>query len=91
GKYLGTTFEHQSDIASTTVKCNLLPNGSNTTYFPSVSMNAYSRKKNCCEFVFSPEDMTECPLPEGYKPLLEPKLSRSKVPIVSCPYSAYLV
>ncbi|CAF5223059.1 unnamed protein product, partial [Rotaria magnacalcarata] len=40
GKYLGTTFEHQSDIASTTVKCNLLPNGSNTTYFPSVSMNA---------------------------------------------------
>ncbi|CAF3346877.1 unnamed protein product [Rotaria socialis] len=91
GKCLGTAFEHQSNIVSTTVKCNLLPNGSNTTYFPSVSMSAHSRKESCCEFIFSPEDMTECPLPEGYKPLLGPKLSPSKVPIVSCPYSAYLV
>ncbi|CAF3541029.1 unnamed protein product [Rotaria sordida] len=91
GKFLGTAFAHQSNIASTTIKCNLLPNGPNTTYFPGVTVQAHYSKVGCCEFIFSPEDMIECPLPEGYKPILMPKFSHNKDSFVAYPYSAYLV
>ncbi|CAF2104570.1 unnamed protein product [Rotaria magnacalcarata] len=91
GKFLGTVFEHQSNIASTTIKCNLLPNGPNTTYFPGVTIQARYDGEQSCEFIFSPEDMIECPLPEGYKPILMPKLIHKTESLVAYPYSAYLV
>ncbi|CAF3688992.1 unnamed protein product [Rotaria sp. Silwood1] len=91
GKFLGTAFAHQLNMTSTTVKCNLLPNGPNTTYFPGVTVQARHGEKGCCEFIFSPEDMIECPLPEGYKSILMPKVSHNKGSIVAYPYSAYLV
>ncbi|CAF3558601.1 unnamed protein product [Rotaria socialis] len=91
GKFLGTAFEHQSNIASTTIKCNLLPNGPATTYFPGITMQAHYGGEQSCEFIFSPEDMIECPLPEGYKPILMPKLIHKKECFVAYPYSAYLV
>ncbi|CAF3840928.1 unnamed protein product [Rotaria sordida] len=90
GKYLGKAFEHQSNITSTTTKCNMLPNGrQGTIYFPGVSLRSYSRSR--CELIFSPEDMTRCPLPKGYKPLLLPKLINIENSIVAYPYSAYLI
>ncbi|CAF2106728.1 unnamed protein product [Rotaria magnacalcarata] len=49
------------------------------------------RLRNCCEFIISPEDMTECPLPDGYKPLLMPQLSHNSDSFVAYPYSAYLI
>ncbi|CAF3228303.1 unnamed protein product [Rotaria sp. Silwood2] len=91
GKFLGTVFSHQSNIASTNIKCNLLPHGTNTTYFPGVTVQAHYGQIGYCELIFSPEDMIACPLPEGYKPILMPKLSQNKDSIVAYPYSAYLV
>ncbi|CAF4076194.1 unnamed protein product, partial [Rotaria sp. Silwood2] len=91
GKFLGTAFAHQSKIESTTIKCNLLPNGPSTTYYPGITMQARYGQESCCEFIFSPEDMIECPLPEGYKPILMPQLIHNNDSIVAYPYSAYLV
>ncbi|CAF5021691.1 unnamed protein product [Rotaria sp. Silwood1] len=92
GNYLGKAFEHQSNIASTTTKCNMLPNGrQGTTYFPGVSLQVRSYSSSRCELIFSPEDMTKCPLPKGYKPLLMPKLINIENSIVAYPYSAYLI
>ncbi|CAF4632699.1 unnamed protein product [Rotaria sp. Silwood1] len=91
GKFLGTAFAQQSYLESATVKCDMKPNGLNTTYFPGVSLQSSSYSSNCCEFIFSPEDMTECPLPDGYKPLLLPELINTENSIVAYPYSAYLI
>ncbi|CAM4793210.1 unnamed protein product [Rotaria magnacalcarata] len=101
GKFLGTAFAHQENIASTTVKCNLLPNGPNTTFFPGVTLVSYMTDEHCdelnvglpsfCELIISPEDMIECPLPDGYKPILMPKLNLNIDSFVAYPYSAYLV
>ncbi|CAF1467840.1 unnamed protein product [Rotaria sp. Silwood1] len=92
GNYLGKGFEHQSNIASTTTICNMLPNGrQGTIYFPGVSLQVSSYSSSRCELIFSPEDMTECPLPKGYKPLLMPKLINVENSIVAYPYSAYLI
>ncbi|CAF3929850.1 unnamed protein product, partial [Rotaria sordida] len=90
GRFLGTAFEHQCNIGTTTTKCNLLPNGRGTTYFPAVSSQATYNAADY-ELIFSPEDMTECPLPKGYKPLMMPKLINIENSIVAYPYSAYLV
>ncbi|CAF4154071.1 unnamed protein product [Rotaria sp. Silwood2] len=90
GRLLGTAFTHHCSIGTTITKCNLLPNGRGTTYFPAVSSEAkYSGV--VYEFIFSPEDMTECPLPKGYKPLIMPKSINIENSIVAYPYRAYLV
>ncbi|CAF4059619.1 unnamed protein product, partial [Rotaria sordida] len=92
GKYLGIAFEHQSNIASTTTKCNMLPNGQqDIAYFPGVTLQMHSYYRTGCELIFSPEDMTKCPLPKGYKPLQLPKLINVENSIVAYPYSAYLI
>jgi hypothetical protein len=90
GKFLGIAFAHQCNILTTATKCNLLPNGRGTIYFPAVSSQAGYYGLSY-ELIFSPEDMIECPLPKGYKPLLMPKLINIENSIVSYPYSAYLV
>ena len=92
GTLLGTAFAHDSDIPMSTTKCNLLPNGSTTTtYFPSVSLQRYTNVSSCLELIVSPEDMQDCPLPNGYKPLLLPKIVHTENSIVDYPFSAYLV
>jgi hypothetical protein len=94
GELLGTAF---SDTSNTNIEsanqCNMLPNGSSTSYFPSISVHvsSYSRNTSACELIFGPEDMVECPLPKGYKPLLVPKLINIENCLVAYPYSAYLV
>ncbi|CAF5062868.1 unnamed protein product, partial [Rotaria sp. Silwood1] len=88
GRYLGTAFSHDFLLSSSTTLCNMLPNGFGAIYFPGVSLRVNNTSiLSSCEFVFSPEDMYECPLPNGYKPLLVPKL----VIIVPYPYSTYLI
>ncbi|CAF3581442.1 unnamed protein product [Rotaria sp. Silwood1] len=93
GKFLGTLFEHQANIGTSTTKCNMLPHGHAhpTSYFPAVSLNVSFLNLGCIEFIFSPEDMTKCPLPNGYKPLLVPKLINIENSIVPYPYRAYLI
>ncbi|CAF2660678.1 unnamed protein product [Rotaria sp. Silwood2] len=91
GKFLGTAFAHRSYLGSSRTKCDMRPNGPNTTYFPGVSMQSYSYCSNRCELLLSPEDMTECPLPDGYKPLLLPKLVNTENSIVAYPFNAYLI
>ncbi|CAF3090352.1 unnamed protein product [Rotaria sp. Silwood2] len=94
GQFLGTAFSHSenTDIEST-IKTNLLPNGLSTTYFPGVTIQVYNSIANtgAFEFIFSPEDMTQCPLPEGYKPLLMPTFMTMENVLVAYPFSAYLV
>ncbi|CAM4807592.1 unnamed protein product, partial [Rotaria magnacalcarata] len=88
GSFLGTAFSHRLPIGSTTTLCDMLPNGCDTNYFPGVSLKVTDESiLSSCEFIFNPEDMLECPLPEGYKPLIVPKLDN----IVFYPYSAYLI
>ncbi|CAF1253694.1 unnamed protein product [Rotaria sordida] len=91
GTFLGTLFEHQVNIGASTTKCNMLPHGHVTSYFPAVSLQVSCLGLGCVEFIFSPEDMAQCPLPNGYKPLLVPKLINIENSIVPYPYSAYLV
>ncbi|CAF3952910.1 unnamed protein product, partial [Rotaria sordida] len=90
GKFLGTVYSHSENK---TIKTNLLPNGIFATYFPAVTVKLYRNVANTgvFEFIFSPEDMTECPLPKGYKPLLMPKLLTMENILVAYPYSAYLI
>ncbi|CAF3851995.1 unnamed protein product [Rotaria sordida] len=91
GKFLGTAFSHESDPGSSRLKCNMIPHGRSTTYFPCVSLEVSYYYSHCCELIVSPEDMDDCPLPSGYKPLLTPKLIHVENSIVVYPYSAYLV
>ncbi|CAF1919770.1 unnamed protein product [Rotaria magnacalcarata] len=74
-------------------------------YFPGVTIESYMEEEDlwkfedripsCCELIVSPEDMTECPLPDGYKhkSILMSKLNPStdSDSLVAYPYSAYLV
>ena len=91
GKYLGTAFSHQENISSTSTKCNFLPNGSTTSFFPGISLQSYCDPPLICEWIFSPLDMNQCPLPHGFKPLLLPKLIHIENTIVPYPFNAYLV
>ena len=91
GQFLGTAFEHQANITSTTVKCNLLPHGPTTKFFPGITVPSNWCTAGHCELIVSPEDMSQCPLPDDYKPLLMPKLLRHTDSFVAYPYSAYLV
>ena len=91
GKFLGTAFQHDIFIPQSTTKCNLLPNGSNEIYYPAVTIQWSGDPPRCCELILSPEDMQDCPLPNGYKPLLPPKVIHTENSIVDYPFSAYLV
>jgi hypothetical protein len=91
GQFLGTAFSHQTNIGSSTTKCNMLPHGYITSFYPGVTISIRYLQLSCLEFIFSPEDMTQCPLPDGYKPLLMPKLINIENSIVPYPSKAYLV
>ncbi|CAF4092810.1 unnamed protein product, partial [Rotaria sordida] len=94
GKFLGTVYSHsENKTIKSAIKTNLLPNGIFATYFPAVTVKVYRNVANTgvFEFIFSPEDMTECPLPKGYKSLLMPKLLTMENVLVAYPYSAYLI
>ncbi|CAF2236238.1 unnamed protein product [Rotaria magnacalcarata] len=101
GKSLGTVFSHsenetvesEDETSESEIKTNLLPSGAFASYFPAVTVKfkRNSSNKGIFEFIFSPEDMTECPLPKGYKPLLMPKLLTMENVLVAYPYSAYLI
>ena len=87
GQFLGTAFAHEFPIGSLDTICNMLPNGLETAYFPGVTMKINDTSVlSSCEFIFHPDDMYECPMPEGYKPLLVPKL----IMTVPYPNHAYL-
>ena len=91
GKLLGTAFQHDTKIHSSYTTCNLLPHEQTTTYFPGITVQFGDHPSTFCEFIFSPEDMQQCPLPDGYKPLLLPKLINTENSIIAYPFSAYLV
>jgi hypothetical protein len=44
-----------------------------------------------CKLIVSPEDMQDCSLPVGYKPLLLSKLVRMENSIVDYPFHPYLI
>ncbi|CAF3806237.1 unnamed protein product, partial [Rotaria sp. Silwood1] len=86
GRFLGTAFQHNCAVGPKL--CNMLPNGRRARFFPGVSLKVdHISTLSSCEFIFSPEDMFECPLPLGYKPLLVPNC----IYLVPYPYSAYLI
>ncbi|CAF4919026.1 unnamed protein product, partial [Rotaria sp. Silwood1] len=94
GKFIGTVYSHsENQTIKSAIKTNLLPNGIFATYFPAVSIKVYRNVANTgvFEFIFSPEDMTKCPLPKGYKSLLMPKLLTMENVLVAYPSSAYLI
>ncbi|CAF0737820.1 unnamed protein product [Rotaria sordida] len=91
GKFLGTAFSHDSYIPLSTKKCNLLPHGPITTYFPAITIQCGSDSVKYCELIVSPEDMQDCPLPNGYKPLLLPKQIHTENSLVDYPFNAYLI
>ena len=93
GEFLGTIFSHSKNATiESKVKRDLLPNGIFPTYFPGVSVKIRgSSAKGVFEFIFSPEDMINCPLPKGYKPLLMPKLLTMKNVFVPYPSNAFLI
>ncbi|CAF1294329.1 unnamed protein product [Adineta steineri] len=76
-----------------TIKTDMFPNGYEASYFPAVTVQVYGNVANTgvLEFIFSPEDMQQCPLPKGYRPLLTPTLSMMKNIVVPYPYNAFLV
>lgn len=91
GKLLGTAFAHNAFIEDSYKQCNLLPNGPSTTYFPSVTIQIIDGAQRYCELILSPEDMQDCPMPKGYKPLISPKPIHTQFHLVDYPFSAYLV
>ncbi|CAF2112743.1 unnamed protein product [Rotaria magnacalcarata] len=94
GKALGPLFStSDNETIKSGVKANLLPNGIFASYFPAVTVKVYRNVAHTgvFEFIFSPEDMIQCPLPKGYKPLLMPKLLAMENVLVAYPYSAYLI
>ncbi|CAF3363494.1 unnamed protein product [Rotaria sp. Silwood2] len=77
GHFLGTVFEHNCAIGSKL--CNMLSNGCDASYFPGVSLKVNDFVTlNSCEFIFSLEDMLECPLPLGYKPFVDTELDNDQ-------------
>ncbi|CAF4110990.1 unnamed protein product, partial [Adineta steineri] len=91
GKLLGTAFKHGTNIPRSTKKCNLLPHGPATRFFPGVTLQYRNSPPNCCEMIFSPEDMQQCPLPAGYKPLRLPTLVHTENSLVAYPSHAYVI
>ncbi|UJR18238.1 hypothetical protein I4U23_005138 [Adineta vaga] len=91
GKLLDAAFKHLEFIPQSDTKCNLLPHGRATTFFPGVSLLNRDSSTNSCELIFSPEDMQQCPLPIGYKPVLLPTLVHTENSLVAYPSHAYVV
>ncbi|CAF3356499.1 unnamed protein product [Rotaria socialis] len=94
GRALGPLFStSDNETIKSGVKTNLLPNGIFASYFPAVTVKVYRNVAHTgvFEFIFSPEDMIQCPLPKGYKPLLMPKVLPMENVLVAYPYSAYLI
>ena len=92
GKLLGTPFAHNTDLPQApSTKCDLLPNGPGTSYYPAVTIQWTGDPLIHCEFIVSPEDMEQCPLPAGYKPLLLPNKVQTENSIVNYPVHAYLI
>ncbi|UJR32400.1 hypothetical protein I4U23_019862 [Adineta vaga] len=91
GKLLGTAFEHDKYISLSVSKCDLLPHGSNTTYYPAITTQWGTDPLRFCDVIVSPEDMDDCPLPNGYKPLLLPKSIPAENSLVDYPFHAYLI
>ncbi|CAF0773776.1 unnamed protein product [Adineta ricciae] len=91
GKLLGTAFKHQTKIPGSYTTCYLLPNETLMPFYPGVTLQFTDHPSTYCEFIFSPEDMQQCPLPDGYKPLLLPKVINTENSIVAYPFNAYLV
>ena len=91
GKLLGTAFAHNTNVPLSLTTCDLLPNGPATTYYPAVTVQWAGEPVKYCELIVSPEDMEQCPLPVGYKPLLLPKLVHTEDSIVNYPFHAYLI
>lgn len=91
GKFLGTAFQHDTLVPLSVKRCDLLPNGPDTTYFPAVTIQYSIATSRSCELIFSPEDMQGCPLPNDYKPLLLPKYVPIENLIVDYPFNAYLI
>ena len=91
GKLLGTAFEHDQQISSSSTKCDLFPHGCSTKFYPSITLQCPDVSTRSFELIVSPEDMEECPLPQGYKPLLLPKYVQTKDSIVDYPFHAYLI
>ncbi|CAF0741668.1 unnamed protein product [Adineta ricciae] len=88
GHFLGTAFAHNFPIGPTDTICDMLPNTSETTYYPGVTLQMNDTTLlSSCEWIFSPEDMNECPLPEGYKPLIVPTVHT----VVRYPVNAYIL
>ncbi|CAF5070010.1 unnamed protein product, partial [Rotaria sp. Silwood1] len=94
GRFIGIVYSHSENTTiKSAIKTNLSPNGIFATYFPAVTVKVYRNVANTgvFEFIFSPEDMTKCPLPKGYKSLLMPKLLTMENVLVAYPSSAYLI
>ena len=91
GKLLGTAFSHNDNIPLSSTKCDLLPNGPATSYYPALRVYWPFDPLTYCEIIVSPEDMEKCPLPAGYKPLLLPKFVQTENSIVNYPFHAYLI
>lgn len=94
GKFVGTLFAHSdNETIKAAIKTDLLPDGVLASYFPAVTIKVYRNVANTgvFEFIFSPEDMIECPLPKGYRPLIMPKLLTMENVLVAYPYRAYLI
>ncbi|CAF3862276.1 unnamed protein product [Adineta steineri] len=51
-----------------TIKTDMFPNGYEASYFPAVTVQVYGNVANTgvLEFIFSPEDMQQCPLPKDF-------------------------
>lgn len=92
GKLLGTPFVHNTILPqSSSTKCDLLPNGPATSYYPAVTIQWTGDPLIHCEIIVSPEDMEQCPIPAGYKPLLLPSKVQTENSIVNYPFHAYLI
>ena len=93
GKLLGTAFQHKKRVGHIydEYEFDLLPNGPSTAFYPMISIGLNTDSATFCELIVSPEDMLNCPSPEGYKPLLLPKFVRTENSIIDYPSHAYLI
>ncbi|CAM4944105.1 unnamed protein product [Rotaria socialis] len=94
GRALGPLFStSDNETIKSGMKANLLPKGIFASYFPVVTVKVYRNVAHTgvFEFILSSEDMIQCPLTKGYKPLLMPKLLPMENVLVAHPYSAYIM
>ena len=73
GKLLGTAFEHNTLISSSSTKCDLFHNGSSTRFYPSVSMQCPDTSTRSFELILSPEDISNDQYQIFHENILFPK------------------